>query len=101
MTAVTKTEPDERGHWGPYGGRFVPETLMAPLEELTAAYERVCHDPAFQAEFESLLRDYSGRPTPLFRAARLTEMAGGANIYLKREDLSHTGSHKINNALGQ
>ncbi len=96
-----KTEPDERGHWGPYGGRFVPETLMAPLEELTAAYRAALADHEFQTEFETLLRDYSGRPTPLFRAARLTKSAGGASIYLKREDLSHTGSHKINNALGQ
>ncbi|HJU56857.1 MAG TPA: tryptophan synthase subunit beta [Pyrinomonadaceae bacterium] len=96
-----KTEPDALGHWGPYGGRFVPETLMAPLEELTAAYELARADSEFQTEFETLLRDYSGRPTPLFRAQRLTERAGGASIYLKREDLSHTGSHKINNALGQ
>src|ERR1044072_8946000 len=94
-------EPDARGHWGPYGGRFVPETLMAPLEELTEAYEAARTDAAFHAEFDSLLRDYSGRPTPLFEAARLTEHAQGASIYLKREDLSHTGSHKINNALGQ
>jgi tryptophan synthase beta chain len=101
MTSTKKTEPDERGHWGPYGGRFVPETLMAPLEELTAAYRAALADREFQSEFETLLRDYSGRPTPLFRAARLTEKAGGALIYLKREDLSHTGSHKINNALGQ
>jgi tryptophan synthase beta chain len=79
----------------------VPETLMAPLEELTGAYRAARTDEAFHAEFESLLRDYSGRPTPLFHAARLTEHAGGASIYLKREDLSHTGSHKINNALGQ
>jgi tryptophan synthase beta chain len=93
--------PDERGHWGAYGGRFVPETLMAPLEELTAAYERARLSEEFQREFQRLLRDYSGRPTPLFFARRLTEHAGGARIYLKREDLSHTGSHKINNALGQ
>ena len=101
MTSRVKTEPDALGHWGPYGGRFVPETLMAPLEELTAAYEHARADSEFQTEFETLLRDYSGRPTPLFRAQRLTERAGGASIYLKREDLSHTGSHKINNALGQ
>lgn len=101
MSGSAKTEPDSQGHWGPYGGRFVPETLMAPLEELTAAYEVARADDDFQAEFAALLRDYSGRPTPLFRAARLTEKAGGARIYLKREDLSHTGSHKINNALGQ
>jgi tryptophan synthase beta chain len=101
MALNTKTEPDALGHWGPYGGRFVPETLMGPLEELTTAYQAARVDSEFQAEFETLLRDYSGRPTPLFRAARLTESAGGASIYLKREDLSHTGSHKINNALGQ
>ncbi|HEV7377776.1 MAG TPA: tryptophan synthase subunit beta [Pyrinomonadaceae bacterium] len=101
MSGTEATQPDARGHWGPYGGRFVPETLMAPLEELTAAYEAARADGKFQAELDSLLRDYSGRPTPLFHAARLTERAGGASIYLKREDLSHTGSHKINNALGQ
>ena len=94
-------EPDTGGHWGPYGGRYVPETLMAPLEELTAAYLAVHADSGFNVEFESLLRDYSGRPTPLFYATRLSHAAGGARIYLKREDLSHTGSHKINNALGQ
>jgi tryptophan synthase beta chain len=95
------TQPDASGHWGPYGGRFVPETLMAPLEELAAAYDAAREDESFQSELAALLRDYSGRPTPLFHAARLTEAAGGASIYLKREDLSHTGSHKINNALGQ
>ena len=93
--------PDAGGHWGPYGGRYVPETLMAPLEELTEAFAAARRDASFQAEFETLLRDYSGRPTPLFYAARLTEHAGGARVFLKREDLSHTGSHKINNALGQ
>ena len=96
-----KTQPDERGHFGPYGGRFVPETLMAPLEELQAAYGAARADEDFQKEFSALLKDYSGRPTPLFYAKRLTESANGARIYLKREDLSHTGSHKINNALGQ
>ncbi|HUQ31653.1 MAG TPA: tryptophan synthase subunit beta [Pyrinomonadaceae bacterium] len=101
MESTMNLEPDALGHWGPYGGRFVPETLMAPLEELTAAYEATRDDGEFQTELEKLLRDYSGRPTPLFRAARLTESCGGAAIYLKREDLSHTGSHKINNALGQ
>ena len=95
------TQPDEHGHWGAYGGQYVPETLMAPLEELTAAYRQASQDSSFRAEFEGLLRDYSGRPTPLFFAARLTEAAKGARIFLKREDLSHTGSHKINNALGQ
>ena len=101
MSGTEATQPDARGHWGPYGGRFVPETLMAPLEELTEAYRIARDDPEFQTELATLLRDYSGRPTPLFHAARLTEHAGGANLYLKREDLSHTGSHKINNALGQ
>ena len=95
------TQPDEHGHWGVYGGRFVPETLMAPLEELATGYAAARVDANFQMEFSALLRDYSGRPTPLFEAARLTEKAGGARIFLKREDLSHTGSHKINNALGQ
>ncbi|HEY9282180.1 MAG TPA: tryptophan synthase subunit beta [Pyrinomonadaceae bacterium] len=95
------TQPDGQGRWGAYGGRYVPETLMAPLDELTAGYFAAREDEAFQSELAALLRDYSGRPTPLFRAARLTEHARGARIYLKREDLSHTGSHKINNALGQ
>lgn len=93
--------PDAGGHWGRYGGRYVPETLMAPLEELTAAFDAARDDGSFQREFASLLRDFSGRPTPLFHAARLTEHAGSARVFLKREDLSHTGSHKINNALGQ
>jgi tryptophan synthase beta chain len=101
MNETRKFWPDERGHWGAYGGRFVPETLMAPLEELAAAYERARLDEEFQTEFAAHLRDYSGRPTPLFFAGRLTEQSNGARIYLKREDLSHTGSHKINNALGQ
>ena len=96
-----KTQPDEHGHWGPYGGRYVPETLMAPLEELTAAYLTARKDPAFESELAALLKNYAGRPTPLFYAARLTEHAGGAKIYLKREDLLHTGAHKINNTLGQ
>lgn len=101
MTDNTATQPDAQGHWGKYGGRFVPETLMAPLEELLESYNVARDDAGFQSEFATLLRDYSGRPTPLFYAARLTEEAGGARIFLKREDLSHTGSHKINNALGQ
>jgi tryptophan synthase beta chain len=95
------TQPDSLGHWGLYGGRFVPETLMAPLEELTAAYELACADEAFQSELDQLLRDYAGRPTSLFFAKRLTEHCGGGRIYLKREDLLHTGAHKINNTLGQ
>ncbi|PYS25360.1 MAG: tryptophan synthase subunit beta [Acidobacteria bacterium] len=95
------TQPDSLGHWGRYGGRFVPETLMAPLEELTAAYEAARVDQNFRKELDQLLRDYAGRPTPLFFAERLTEHCGGARIYLKREDLLHTGAHKINNTLGQ
>ena len=94
-------QPDERGYWGEFGGRFVPETLMSPLEELTNAYFAVRDDADFQAEFLQLLKDFSGRPTPLFYAKRLSEKLGGAQIYLKREDLNHTGSHKINNVLGQ
>lgn len=94
-------QPDERGYWGDFGGRFVPETLMSPLEELTSAYFAVRDDAEFQAEFLNLLQDFSGRPTPLFHAKRLSEKLGGAQIYLKREDLGHTGSHKINNAIGQ
>ena len=95
------TQPDSLGHWGPYGGRFVPETLMAPLEELTRAYETARADESFQTELDTLLLNYAGRPTPLFLAQRLTAPAGGARIYLKREDLLHTGAHKINNTLGQ
>ncbi len=93
--------PDARGRFGPYGGRFVPETLMHPLEELTQAYRAAREDPEFHRELQHLLRTYVGRPTPLFFARRLTEHLGGAKIYLKREDLCHTGAHKINNALGQ
>ena len=95
------TQPDSLGHWGRYGGRFVPETLMAPLEELTTAYLSSRDDHSFQTELNYLLHSYAGRPTPLFHAARLTEHCGGATIYLKREDLLHTGAHKINNTLGQ
>ena len=93
--------PDERGYFGDYGGRFVPETLVPVLDELAAAYNELKDDPDFWAEFESLSRDYSGRPTPLYLAQRLTEHCAGARIFLKREDLAHTGAHKINNALGQ
>jgi len=95
------TQPDSLGHWGRYGGRFVPETLMAPLEELTAAYEAARADETFRNELDQLLRNYAGRPTPLFLAKRLTQHCGGGRIYLKREDLLHTGAHKINNTLGQ
>ncbi len=94
-------QPDSLGHWGQYGGRFVPETLMAPLEELTTAYLASRDDQSFQSELQDLLQNYAGRPTPLFHAARLTEHCGGATVYLKREDLLHTGAHKINNTIGQ
>jgi len=93
--------PDERGYFGDYGGRFVPETLMPVLDELATAYKEAKADDAFWSEFNSLSHDYSGRPTPLYLAERLTENCGGARIFLKREDLAHTGAHKINNALGQ
>ncbi len=93
--------PDATGHFGQYGGMFVPETLMAPLQELAEEYERARVDDEFQREFESLLTDYCGRPTPLYHARRWSEMMGGAKVYLKREDLLHTGAHKINNAIGQ
>ncbi len=95
------TTPDATGHFGPYGGRFVPEVLMAPLEELEHAYHEASADPKFQAELADLLKNYAGRPTPLYYARRLSESLGGAKIYLKREDLLHTGAHKINNCLGQ
>ena len=93
--------PDEKGKFGPFGGQFVPETLMPALEELIAAYEKARQDPAFIAEFEHLLRSYVGRPSPVTYARNLSEKLGGAQIYFKREDLNHTGAHKINNALGQ
>jgi tryptophan synthase beta chain len=93
--------PDATGHFGPYGGRFVPEALVAAIDELTAAFHETQNDPAFVAEFKRLLRDYTGRPSPLTDAARFGTHAGGARILLKREDLNHTGSHKINNVLGQ
>ena len=93
--------PDSGGHFGPYGGRYVPETLMALLEDLEAAYAEVRDDPAFQEELDRYLREFVGRPTSLYYAQRLTEQLGGARIYLKREDLAHTGAHKINNTMGQ
>ena len=93
--------PDPRGHFGPYGGVFVPETLMTALQELGSAYEAAKRDPEFQAELDRMLREYAGRPTELYLAERLTRHCGGAKIYFKREDLLHTGAHKINNALGQ
>ena len=93
--------PDQTGHFGHYGGRFVPETLMSPLEELTKAYFAAKEDPKFVEELDYYLEHYAGRPTPLFYAERMTEELGGPKIYLKREDLCHTGAHKINNTLGQ
>jgi tryptophan synthase beta chain len=93
--------PDEHGHFGPYGGQYVPETLMALLEDLEAAYNEAKADPAFHAELAKYLREFVGRPTSLYFAQRLTEQLGGARIYLKREDLAHTGAHKINHAMGQ
>ncbi len=101
MIDPLRTVPDERGKFGPYGGQFVPETLMPALAELIEAYELAKSDPSFEEEFSYLLRTYVGRPSPLSYARRLTEKLGGAQIYLKREDLNHTGAHKINNALGQ
>lgn len=95
------SQPDAGGHFGPYGGRFVPEVLMAPLEELERAYGEARRDPSFQKELDDLLANYAGRPTPLYFARRLSESLGGARLYLKREDLLHTGAHKINNCLGQ
>src|SRR6266446_7262197 len=100
MTA-THRDPDARGYFGPFGGRFVPETLVEPVEELERAYFAARDDPGFKAELSRLLKDYVGRPTPISEARRLTEAFGGARIFLKREDLTHTGAHKINNALGQ
>ena len=100
VSAARKAKPVP-GRFGLYGGRYVPETLMAALQELEHEYEKAGGDKKFRAEFEHLLKDYAGRPTPLFYARRLTEKLGGAKIYLKREDLLHTGAHKINNCLGQ
>ena len=93
--------PDARGHFGPYGGVFVAETLTAALEELLRAYERARDDAEFQAEFRYELKHYVGRPSPVYFAKRLTERCGGARIYIKREDLNHTGAHKVNNTIGQ
>ena len=98
---MQKNLPDKRGHFGIFGGKFVPETLMAPLQELERAYLSIKKDPLFQNELSAHLKDYVGRPTPLYFAKRLTEELKGARIYLKREDLTHTGAHKINNTLGQ
>lgn len=98
---IASPVPDAQGKFGPYGGQFVPETLMPAIEQLIRAYEKARNDPAFMAEFKHLLRTYVGRPSPISHAKRLSQMLGGAQIYLKREDLNHSGAHKINNALGQ
>jgi tryptophan synthase beta chain len=98
---MLRRDPDARGYFGEFGGRFVPETLVEPVEELERAYFRVRDDPQFGAELDRLLKHYVGRPTPVYEATRLAAAAGGARIFLKREDLTHTGAHKINNALGQ
>jgi tryptophan synthase beta chain len=101
MPVISRTLPDDRGRYGAYGGRFVPETLMGPLQELEDAYREASRDPEFQAELNTLLRTYAGRPTPLTPARRLAAHIGKGRVYLKREDLTHTGAHKINNAIGQ
>ncbi|MFT4395179.1 tryptophan synthase subunit beta [Gordonia lacunae] len=101
LTTRTSVEPDEQGHFGVYGGRHVPEALMAVIDEVTTTFQKVRADDDFLAELDRLQRDYAGRPSPLYEAKRLSEFAGGARIFLKREDLNHTGSHKINNVLGQ
>ena len=100
LKAVTEL-PTKTGHFGQYGGRFVSETLMAALDDLTELYERLSKDPAFQEEYDKDLAHYVGRPSPLYFAERLTDLVGGAKIYLKREDLNHTGAHKVNNTIGQ
>jgi tryptophan synthase beta chain len=101
MPSASPSVPDKQGRFGPYGGRYVPETLMFALHQLTEQYESARDDPEFKRQFHDYLRHYVGRPTPLYFAARLTQEAGGGRIYLKREDLSHTGAHKINNCIGQ
>ena len=95
------TQPDAGGHFGPWGGRYIGETLAAPIDELKAAWESAKRDPTFDAEFRAMLRDYAGRPSPLDFCERLTAFAGGPRIFLKREDCNHTGAHKINNVVGQ
>ncbi|MBE0559099.1 MAG: pyridoxal-phosphate dependent enzyme, partial [Proteobacteria bacterium] len=98
---MARTQPDRRGHFGIFGGRYAAETLMPALLELEAAYRAAKRDAAFKKEFAFYLREYAGRETPLYEARRLTETLGGAKIYLKREDLCHTGAHKLNNVMGQ
>src|SRR6185503_5908556 len=99
--AATTSVPDHAGHYGPYGGVFVPETLIAALKQLEAEYAKAKNDPEFQREFDYYLNEYVGRPSRLYYARRLSETWGGAKVYLKREDLNHTGAHKINNTIGQ
>ena len=94
-------QPDDKGHYGKFGGRYVAETLMPALIEVEKTYNEASKDPAFHAEFRRLLRDYVGRPSPLYLAERLTREFGGAKVYLKREDLNHTGAHKVNNTLAR
>jgi tryptophan synthase beta chain len=101
MQTPVRRDPDARGYFGPFGGKYVPETLVEPIEELQRAYFQVRDDVTFQSELSRLLKHYVGRPTPLYEAARLSAASGGARVFLKREDLTHTGAHKINNALGQ
>src|SRR5215212_1810371 len=101
MSDLPYNLPDQRGHFGSYGGVFVAETLMPALDELRAAYCTAQADPAFRAEFECDLKHYVGRPSPVYHAKRWSERLGGAQIYFKREDLNHTGAHKINNCIGQ
>ena len=101
QNVMNSYDPNEKGYWGEFGGRFVPETLVSPLDELTGAYFSSRDDFGFQYEFQTLLKDFVGRPSPLFHAERLSDNLGGAKIYLKREDLNHTGAHKINNCIGQ
>src|ERR1700676_171477 len=101
LRAIARRDPDARGYFGEFGGRYVPETLMEPVEELERSYLAAREDPVFLDELDRLLKHYVGRPTPVSEARRLSEHAGGARIFLKREDLTHTGAHKINNALGQ
>src|SRR3954452_19612450 len=98
---VSKQVPDSAGRFGQFGGRYVPETLIRALDQLAVEYDKACHDAKFQAELDSLLKNYVGRPSPLYHARRLSEECGGAQIWLKREDLNHTGAHKINNTIGQ
>src|SRR5438477_420719 len=101
MSSLASSVPDAQGRFGPYGGRFVPETLMHALRQLTDEYLRARDDPEFQKQLHYYLKHYVGRPSPLYFAERLTQEVGGARIYLKREDLNHTGAHKINNSIGQ